>query len=234
MKRVVLAIGGILILVIAVLGLVFNHSSTQKLSLTSNKSQQTSPKTSQPVRNNQNTSSSKPVTNYSAQAKQDQAQAQQDINQANQSALNSQQQEAALNSQQQQLNTQYQQDVQQSQQEQQSLNSTSTNSQQASTPPTPVCNTTAEAQDQTAFENAYINDRVNAEQYESQQTGGAAPNINYNDPQDVAAASYAYYSIFLPDWNNLKLQWVSEMEAINCTSPPPSETGVLWPNYIPG
>ncbi len=87
-----------------------------------------------------------------------------------------------------------------------------------SVPPAPTCDTTAQAQDVTAFVNAYRVDLDNA----SQQ-------ISYLQAHNATQAQImAVENTFNTQWNNLKIQWGNEMYSINCTTPPPYETGLQF------
>jgi len=91
-----------------------------------------------------------------------------------------------------------------------------------SIPVTPSCNTTVEAQDVTAFQNAYNTDIGQA--YSAIGAYGYSPPF----PTSIEPQILAIEDNFNTQWTNLKINFFNEMQLINCTMPVPSETGLTF------
>jgi len=91
-----------------------------------------------------------------------------------------------------------------------------------STPATPSCNTIVEAQDVTAFQNAYNTDIGSA--YSAIEAYGYSPPF----PTSIEPQILAIEDNFNTQWTNLKISFFNEMQLINCTMPVPSETGLTF------
>jgi cytoskeletal protein RodZ len=95
-----------------------------------------------------------------------------------------------------------------------------TNNNTTTTPPAPTCNTAAEAQDVTAFQNAYSADQSQA--YSAIYAFGYSPPF----PQSIEPQVLAIENTFNTKWTDLKITFENEMSSINCAASVPSETGL--------
>jgi len=132
----------------------------------------------------------------SARAKQDQAIAAQDaLNAQNIAAQN----QANYNSAEQQLNQ----------------------SSTVSIPTTPSCNTTAEAQDATNYQNQYNQNVNNTKVSATEAKAGYSPPYPFNVDSRLNDIAMNYAK----EQSNLTISWANEMMSINCTNPAPNENG---------